>query len=104
VKRRLRKKLRLKEFQEMGFHVSYRFVPGTSPEARERHVDEFIAFIEEHQLTCGGGVDEAVQFFIAHHPPGSVSADQRALVAAWLEARNEAGSLNVGPLVDAWHD
>lgn len=103
MKRRLRKKLRLKEFQEMGFHLSYRFASGVTSDTRERHLAEFIDFIETHQLTCGGGGDEVVSYFVAHVPRGSVTESQRAAVEAWLAGRKEAASLKVGPLIDAWH-
>jgi uncharacterized protein YggL (DUF469 family) len=103
MKRRLRKKLRLKEFQEMGFHLSYRFAQGVSAEARDRHLAEFIDFIEGHQLTCGGGGDEVVSYFIAHVPRGSVSESQQATVEAWLGGRKEVTSLQMGQLIDAWH-
>ncbi len=88
----------------MGFHVSYRFVPGTSAEVRARHLDEFIGLIEQHHLTCGGGGDESVHFFIAHQPRGSVSEEQRAMVSAWLTDCKEVEAPTAGPLVDAWHD
>jgi uncharacterized protein len=103
MKRRLRKKLRLKEFQELGFHLSYRFAHGTTAEARDRHLAEFIDFIEGQQLTCGGGGDEAVSYFVAHVPRGSVSEAQQTAVKAWLVAREEVTAVQVGPLIDAWH-
>lgn len=87
----------------MGFHLSYRFAQGVSAEARDRHLAEFIDFIESHRLTCGGGGDEAVSYFIAHLPRGSVSESQRTAVEAWLAGRKEVVSLKVGPRVDAWH-
>lgn len=103
MKRRLRKKLRLKEFQEMGFHLSYRFANGTPVAVRDRHLAEFIDFIEGQQLTCGGGGDESVSYFIAHVPRGSVSEAQQAAVKAWLATRTEVAAVQTGPLVDAWY-
>lgn len=104
MKRRLRKKLRLNEFQEMGFHLSYRFTKGVTSDSRDRHLAEFIDFIEAQRLTCGGGGDESVSYFIAHVPRGSVSDAQRAAVQGWLAARKEVADVKVGPLVDAWYE
>ncbi len=87
----------------MGFRLSYRFAKGVTSEARDAHLHEFIDFIEGHRLTCGGGGDDAVSYFIAHVPRGSVSEAQRTAVEAWLAERKDVASLEVGPLVDAWH-
>ncbi len=83
--------------------MSYRFAKGVAAEARDRHLQGFIDFTEGQQLTCGGGGDESVSYFVAHLPRGAVSDARRTAVEAWLAGRKEVASLQAGPLVDAWH-
>lgn len=40
--RRLRKKMHIDEFQELGFSVAWRFPEGTSEEQVDKTVDDFI--------------------------------------------------------------
>ena len=53
--RRLRKKLHVGEFQEIGFDVDFSFKEGTDIQVIDTVVDEFIAFVEEQGLEFGGG-------------------------------------------------
>lgn len=97
--RRLRKKLRVGEFQQFGFEVSFRL--------REVRDDQLVDFwdafildaIERNGLAFGGGTNGFV------HPWGRGSANEshRELVRTWLTARPEVVSAQVGPLIDAWH-
>lgn len=103
LKRRLRKKLHLAEFQELGFYINYKLPADFSTEEHEEHFCAFIDFIESINLSCGGGGAEIVRYFVIHTPRGSVSPEQRSAVEAWLSGRKEVGALEVGPLVDAWY-
>lgn len=105
VKRRLRKKLHLCEFQELGFYLSYQLASDLIPEAANRHWEELIDCIEANKLVCAGGGDTGgLEYFVAHVPKGSVSPEQRKAVEDWLTSREEVISFQVGPLLDAWHD
>jgi hypothetical protein len=56
VKRRLRKKKRVGEFQELGFEVAYRVPDDWSDERREEFLWQFLErAIEAHDLEAGGG-------------------------------------------------
>ncbi len=56
MKKRLRKKLRRGEFQELGFEVRFRAVDDLSDEAFDNVADAFISqAIEANGLICGGG-------------------------------------------------
>ena len=49
--RRLRKKMHIDEFQELGFSVAWRFPEGTSEEQIDKTVDDFInEVIEPNKL------------------------------------------------------
>jgi uncharacterized protein YggL (DUF469 family) len=53
--RRLRKKMHIEEFQEVGFSVAWRFPEGTSEEQIDQDVDAFInEVIEPNKLAFDG--------------------------------------------------
>jgi uncharacterized protein YggL (DUF469 family) len=68
--RRLRKKLRVDEFQKFGFATSWVYVSGLSESGLDVFLDNFIDFIEANGLCFGGG---DVAGFVAHESRGSVS-------------------------------
>jgi uncharacterized protein YggL (DUF469 family) len=96
--RRLRKKLRVGEFREQGFALSFELVEPLHVDAEALFWDALIdEAIEANGLLFGGSADGAV---VEAAGPGSVTEAQRAAVEAWLEARPEVVSVKVGPLVD----
>lgn len=98
--RRLRKKLRVGEFQELGFEVSFQLRPGLSEEERDKFWESFILDgIERNELIFGGGTDG----FVALPHRGSATDAHRDIIRSWLSARPEVASVVIGPLVDAWH-
>ena len=100
--RRLRKKLRLGEFQEFGFEVGFTLSDTSTEEEAWAFWDTFLdEAIESHGLKFGGGDSGGFICGVGRMP---VSEALRALVVAWLQARPEVANLHVGPLVEAWHD
>ncbi len=98
--RRLRKKLHVDEFRELGFHLRFAFAEEVDPLARLRVWDAFLVeAIEARGLTYGG----AETGFVAAER-GSATEDDRRHVRDWLATRVEAVAVEVGPLVDAWYD
>ena len=96
---RLRKKLRLGEFQQLGFEVSIALNPELGIDAFDRFLDEFIVdVIEANNLVFGGGVDSG---FITSFKYIFVSEAHRTIVENWLKERQEVISVTLGPLVDA---
>lgn len=104
MKKRLRKKLRLGEFQELGFEVGFR-LPGTLDEAQGLQFwDEFIGqAIESAGLMCGGGCGQEWGIFVVRPGRRSATEDDQRHVRAWLERHPLVSDIRVGPLVDAWH-
>ena len=98
--RRLRKKLCVDEFQELGFEVQIGYPEDISDEALEQFFSDFIVEVQNHGLALIGGAEYALVFLAAR---GSVSEQQRATVEAWLRARKELASVEVSPLLDAWY-
>jgi uncharacterized protein YggL (DUF469 family) len=99
--RRLRKKLRLGEFQQLGFEVSITLNPNLGIDALDHFLDEFILdAIEKNDLAFGGGAESG---FITTWKRGSASEAHRTIVENWLSRRQEVVSVTLGPLVDAWY-
>ncbi len=98
--RRLRKKLHLGEFQQLGFDVGLELSGSLSSQQIEQFWDAFIAdAIEANHLLYGGGVSGFVM------PEGrlSATASHQDVVRAWLQARPEVASVKIGPLADVWY-
>ena len=99
--RRLRKKLHIDEFQQLGFEVSITLKPDLGIDDLDRFLDEFILdAIEKNELVFGGGTSCG---FISTWKRGSASKAHRAIIQNWLNQRQEVVSTAIGPLVDAWH-
>jgi Uncharacterized protein conserved in bacteria len=99
--RRLRKKLCVDEFQELGFELNLDFKEDLNDEA----IDSFLnAFLEEAMDANGldyvGGDDFGL---VCLAKRGSVNEEQRAIVEAWLKGRSELTKVEVSQLMDAWH-
>jgi len=105
MKKRLRKKLRLGEFQELGFEVSFRFSDNASDKTFDEVMEAFIIqAIESNGLICGGGgKNPELSFFVSLDRRGSVTNEHRQAIQRWLETRPEVKEIRVGPPVDAWH-
>lgn len=100
MKKRLRKKLRLREFQEMGFEVQFDFTHEKTEEKVYAFWDEKIEFVESQGLFIGGGM---TNFFATADYRKSAKPEQREALLNWLNARADVKDVVVGPLRDAWH-
>jgi len=97
--RRLRKKLRIAEFTQFGFEASFGLRSGLAEDEITRFWDAFLLeLIEPNGLAYAGGVSG----FVSGWGRASASEPHRELVRAWLTARPDIVSLEVGALVDAW--
>ncbi|MFH1177263.1 MAG: 50S ribosome-binding protein YggL [Acidobacteriota bacterium] len=105
MKRRLRKKMRLREFQEFGFEVTYRLVQELSS---EQQLDLLFEFVEEAieangLMAAGGGGNPASFFVVSAEDRKSAAEPGRQAVEHWLTAKPQITEFSVGPLRDAWH-
>ena len=105
MKQRLRKKLHVGEFQELGFEVRFQVADNLSHEAFDAVVDAFISqAIEAYGLVCGGGgKNPEWTVFVTRDGRGSVTEVHRQAIERWLTARPEVNAMQSGPLVDAWY-
>lgn len=100
MKRRLRKKLRLREFQEMGFSVRFELNTPDTDEAYFAFWDKLVAAIEANNLLMGGGLND---FFVCTDSRRSATDTDREAIETWLQQQPEVSAVNVSPLIDAWH-
>lgn len=99
--RRLRKKLHLDEFQELGFDIETTLKEPLVGTAEE---DLLIAFvdgvIEPRGLIYGGGLACG---YVCKAGGGSATNEDREAVRDWLQARAEFSAVTVHDLSDAWY-
>ncbi|WP_341964059.1 YggL family protein [Pseudomonas sp. RC10] len=99
--RRLRKKLCVDEFQELGFELNLEFKEDLSDEAIDAFLDAFLSdAMDANGLDYVGGDDYGL---VCLANRGSVTEEQRATVEAWLKGRSELVKVEVSPLIDAWY-
>lgn len=104
MKKRLRKKLRLREFRQFGFEVSFRLPDDLDEAGVDGFEDTFIAdAIEARGLICGGGCGRVWDVFVTHAGRASAADEDRTKLAEWLGRHALVSSIHIGPLVDAWH-
>ncbi|WP_313088970.1 YggL family protein [Pseudomonas sp.] len=99
--RRLRKKLCVDEFQELGFEVTLTYRDGLDSKGVDAFLEAFLnEAIEANGLGYIGGEDYG---FVCLARRGSVSEEQRGQVEAWLKGRDELAECSVSPLMDVWY-
>lgn len=99
--RRLRKKLCVAEFQELGCELTLNFKPDLDDAAVDAFLEAFVAdAVNANGLGYVGGDDYG---FICLDKRGSISEEQRASVEAWLKSRSELAEFTLSPLMDVWY-
>lgn len=99
--RRQRKKLRIAEFQQLGFAYSIVWTQFPAIDQQDSFIDRILnEVILERELLLGGGCREGVILGGGENP---TALDQEA-VRAWLSAFPGVAEVNIGPLVDAWYE
>lgn len=102
--RRLRKKMHIDEFQELGFSVAWHFPEGTTEETIDQTVDALInEVIAPDQLAFDGSGYLAWEGLICTEQIGKCTPEHQEKVRAWLEARNLT-QVRVSDLFDVWWD
>jgi len=99
--RRLRKKLCVEEFQELGFELNLNFKDDLSEEAIDLFLEQFLSeAMSGNGLGYVGGDDYGL---VCLSKRGSVSDEQRVKVEAWLKGRSELIDFSASPLMDVWY-
>ncbi|MEH6388119.1 YggL 50S ribosome-binding family protein [Pseudomonas profundi] len=99
--RRLRKKMRVDEFQELGFNFTATPKQALTDEQADALIDALIEeVISPRGLEFGGWVGGG---FVCKAGRGSATEEDRDAVVSWLRQRPEIETAEAEPLVDAWH-
>ena len=100
--RRIRKKLRVDEFQELGFDVAWQLPEDASETAVDDFLEKFFQeVIEPNELGFGGEGDTLWHGLVCTQKLGKCTEEHRAAVEAWLKD-NGATSVAVSDLYDVW--
>lgn len=105
MKKRLRKKKRVGEFQELGFRIGFRFSENLDEKTKDDITDRFIEeAIENNCLQFGGGGNNEWSGFITSDRSRVSTSDlHRQAVEYWIRHEPLIVEYFVSPLVDAWH-
>ena len=99
---RIRKKLRVDEFQEFGFDIAWKLKDGINGEELDVFIDKFFAeAIQPNGLGFGGEGDTLWHGLICTQKLGSCTDENRSTVEKWL-TDNGATSVAVSELYDVW--
>jgi uncharacterized protein len=102
--RRLRKKMHIDEFQELGFSVQWTFPEGTDVNVIDKTVDAFIdEVIEANGMAFDGSGYLQWEGLLCLQEIGHCTDDHRKLVVKWLEAR-QLKNVETSELFDIWWD
>lgn len=102
--RRLRKKMHIDEFQEVGFSVGFTFAEGTSDETIDTTLDAFIAeVIDPNGLAFDASGYLQWEGLVCLQQTGKCTDEHRELVSKWLEA-HQLNDVKVTELFDVWYD
>lgn len=105
MKKRLRKKFHLGEFQSFGFAVLGSTSKLLTSAEEDLFLDGFICFAEAHGLAIGGGIaHRSLDYYVTKAGRYQTCTDlDRQLVESLLKTRPEVQSVTVGALTDAWN-
>jgi len=99
---RLRKKLRVDEFKELGFDVAWQLNDDITSDEIDAFVDKFFKeAIQPNGLGFGGEGDTLWHGLICTQKLGSCTDENRVAVEKWL-TDNGATSVAVSELYDVW--
>lgn len=102
MKRRLRKKLRLGEFVEFGFEVTFELPWSDDDPKVATFWDQFIGYIETCGLYCAGACGRQWDVVVYRGNKRAATEDNRVDIEQWLGAHSEVSNLRIGPLFDIW--
>lgn len=105
MRKRLRKKKRVGEFQELCFELRADLRPDLSEADLHAFVGRLIHLVEARQLSFGGGAgrDLKLNGVVARDGRGSATEADRAALAAFLQADGLVVGHEIGALQDAWY-
>ena len=98
--RRLRKKIRVGEFQEYGFWITFMLPNEKDTDAEFAFARRFIVeALNKQGLIFGGPIGEKTNGFATLKERGSVTDTHRQVVKDWLSAKQNVTNIVIGELV-----
>ena len=108
MKKRLRKKYHLEEYQMLGASIYVALIEDLNVEQYNHCFDDFITdAIEYNGLQFGGGGTDLKSWCGVIEPRsryGSVSDEDLAKIRSWLSNRSEVSTYTLSELWDLFHD
>ncbi|MGB9095837.1 YggL family protein [Erwinia sp.] len=102
--RRLRKKMHIDEFQELGFSIGFSFPEGTDEATIDKTVDALIEeVIDPNGLAFDGSGYLHWEGLVCLQQTGKCTDEHRELVRKWLEDR-KLSNIQITELFDVWWD
>ena len=101
MRKRLRKKHRVREYQELGFELAFRLPASLSDAQVMEFWDRFIDEVEARGLLCGGASGHEWDLFVTREGRESATDVDRDQLRRWLEADALVSEIRVSELVDA---
>ncbi|WP_281704850.1 50S ribosome-binding protein YggL [Aeromonas taiwanensis] len=102
--RRLRKKLRVGEFQEHGFAIDFRF--DSQSYTLDQALDHWIEFVESQGWGFyGGGGEESdtMSGYLVRFERGTLGEDDQECARQWLDNQPGFACIQCSELSDVWH-
>lgn len=100
--RRLRKKLRVEEYQELGFDIGFKLDDKSTDAEVDTFMSQFFAqAIEPQGLGFGGEGDTLWHGLVCTQKLGKCTEEHRTSIEKWLTA-NGAKAVSVSALYDVW--
>lgn len=103
MKKRLRKKLRVGEFQELGFKISVKLPESISEEEFDQQIEDFtVNIVGKHEMLCSGlEADKELTLYLENAQPySSITIDQRRVVEEWMSNSTFFKNYTVSELID----
>ncbi|POZ61352.1 50S ribosome-binding protein YggL [Chromobacterium alticapitis] len=99
---RQRKKMRVGEFRELGFHLVAELHDSVDTDAL---LDGWLSRVDDAGISFGGHFDGKSKLEGVAFPVAEIKIDDalRGELVAWLQARAEIKSLEASELIDLWH-
>jgi uncharacterized protein YggL (DUF469 family) len=99
--KRLRKKLRVGEFKEFVFWISFVLHENLTQETLNSFTDQFLDAMKDRGLRFSGGIAGNVDGFVRLDKRGSVTEEHKVLVENWLTVNPLVANLQIGEFIDA---
>ncbi|MBD2768777.1 DUF469 family protein [Hymenobacter sp. BT664] len=99
MKKRLRKKLRLQEFQAKGFEVQVVLFGGLRSDVLDAYWHRLTGMVKANDLEMYGG---PTHFLLCADSRRTATEADRKAVETWLLQQDEVLMVFVDPLVDPW--